>query len=59
MIFGTTLEDFIFNRVNTHNNKLLVNKILELNNIRKPNEKLIIKYSEFYITELMFMIVID
>ncbi|CAD8204454.1 unnamed protein product [Paramecium pentaurelia] len=59
VIFGTTLEDFIFNRVNTHNNKLLVNKILELNNHKKPNEKLIIKYSEFYITELMFMIVID
>ncbi|CAD8182655.1 unnamed protein product [Paramecium octaurelia] len=58
-IFGTTLEDFIFNRVNTHNNKLLVNKILELNNKKKPNEKLIVKYSEFYITELMFMIVVD
>ncbi|CAD8119886.1 unnamed protein product [Paramecium sonneborni] len=59
MIFGTTLEDFIFNRFNTHNNKLLVNKILELKNQKKPNEKLIIKYSEFYIAELMFMIVID
>ena len=47
MIFGTTLEDFIFQRYNTHNNKLFVNKILELSNSKKTNEKLIIKYSEF------------
>ena len=56
---GMTFEDFVCSRLRISSDKYFINKHLDLMNISKNNERITVKYSEIFITEMLFMIVID
>ncbi|CAK76463.1 unnamed protein product (macronuclear) [Paramecium tetraurelia] len=60
VIFGQSLEKFLLTR-QKKSEDLIVNKILEVKSINHTiqEQKLCIRYSECYITELIFILIID